>query len=56
MSTQLHGSIYGSMSSALNFCYVFHCNLKENDHIRRKWKVKKKCLHLKLVLFWFVQN
>ena len=29
-------------SSALNFCfYLFYCNLKEKDHIRRKINIKK---------------
>ena len=31
-----------TMSSALNFCfYVFFCNLKEKDHIRRNINSKK---------------
>ena len=36
--------IYDStMSSALNFCfYVFFCNLKENNQIRRNINNKKK--------------
>ena len=32
-----------AMSSALNFCfYVFFCNLKENNQIRRNINNKKK--------------
>ena len=35
--------IYDSMSGALNFCfYVFFCNLKENNQIRRNINNKKK--------------
>ena len=31
-----------TMSGALNFCfYVFFCNLKEKDHIRRNINSKK---------------
>ena len=36
----LHDSI---MSSALNFVsYVFYCNLKEKDHIRRNINIREK--------------
>ena len=37
--------------------YVFYCNVKEKDHIRRNINSKKKkCLYVKSVLFLFAKN
>ena len=39
--------------------YVFYCNLKEKDHIRRIVNSKKKKeIYVKavLLLFWFTEN
>ena len=43
------------MSSALNFVsYVFYCNLKEKDHIRRNINIREKNeIYMKSLLLLF---
>ena len=52
--------LYSTMSYVLNFLsfYLFYCNLKEKDLIRRKINSKKKCLYKKSVLlsFWIAKE
>ena len=42
-----------TMPSALNFCYVFYCNLKEKAHIRRSINSKKKNVCMRNHSYYF---
>ena len=67
MSTQVNIKPTTTLYPVIQWCqvhkicvfYVFYCNLKEKDHVRRNINSKKKkCLYVKsvLLLFWFAKN
>ena len=56
-TTSLHSVIQRCQVHQIFVFYIFYCNLKEKDHIRRnKNRKKKKCIYVKsvlLLLFFF---